>query len=49
MGNQLRQLLRREQVEEEAVRRNLSEQVAEVKPDIRKIIGSSNCIRFSCC
>ncbi len=39
MGNQLRQLLRREQVEEEAVRRNLSEKVAEVKPDLEKVLA----------
>ncbi len=39
MGNQLRQLLRREQVEEEAIRRNLSEQVAEVKPDLEKLLA----------
>ncbi|MEB3217535.1 MAG: endonuclease MutS2 [Nostocales cyanobacterium 94392] len=38
MGNQLRQLLRREQVEEEAIRRNLTEQVAEVKPDLEKLL-----------
>ncbi|MBV6624976.1 MAG: endonuclease MutS2 [Rivularia sp. (in: Bacteria)] len=39
MGNQLRQLLRREQVEEEAIRRNLSEQVAEVKLDLEKLLA----------
>jgi DNA mismatch repair protein MutS2 len=39
MGNQLRQLLRREQVEEEAIRRNLSEQIAEVKPDLEKLLA----------
>ncbi len=39
MGNQLRQLLRREQVEEEAIRRNLSQQVAEVKPDLEKLLA----------
>ncbi|NJM21893.1 MAG: endonuclease MutS2 [Richelia sp. RM1_1_1] len=39
MGNQLRQLLRREQVEEEAIRRNLTEQVAEVKPDLEKLLA----------
>ncbi len=39
MGNQLRQLLRREQVEEEAIRRNLTQQVAEVKPDLEKLLA----------
>ena len=39
MGNQMRQLLRREQVEEEAIRRTLTEQVAEVKPDLEKLLA----------
>jgi DNA mismatch repair protein MutS2 len=39
MGNQLRQLLRREQVEEEAIRRKLSEQIAEVKLDLEKLLA----------
>ncbi|MEO0935695.1 MAG: endonuclease MutS2, partial [Cyanobacteria bacterium J06641_2] len=39
MGNQLRQLLRREQVEEEAIRRKLSEQVAEIKLDLEKLLA----------
>ena len=39
MGNQLRQLLRREQVEEEAIRRTLTQQVAEVKPDLEKLLA----------
>ncbi len=38
LNNQLRQLQRREQVEEEAVRRVLSEQVAEVKPDLERLL-----------
>lgn len=33
LGNQLRQIIRREQTEEEAIRRTLTEQVAAVKPD----------------
>ncbi len=37
-GNQLRQLLRQEQREEEEVRRQLSEQVAEVKPDLERLL-----------
>jgi DNA mismatch repair protein MutS2 len=38
-GNQLRQLLRQEQVEEEAVRRALSEQVAEVQEDLERLLA----------
>ncbi|MGJ5676584.1 MAG: endonuclease MutS2 [Nostochopsis sp.] len=38
-GNQLRQLVRREQVEEEAIRRALTEQVAEVKADLEKLLA----------
>lgn len=38
-GNQLRQLLRQEQVEEEAVRRKLTEQVAAVQPDLEKLLA----------
>ncbi|PMB05351.1 endonuclease MutS2, partial [Fischerella thermalis CCMEE 5196] len=39
LGNQLRQLVRREQAEEEAIRRALTEQVAEVKPDLEKLLA----------
>jgi DNA mismatch repair protein MutS2 len=38
-GNQLRQLVRQEQVEEEAVRRVLTEQVAAVKPDLERLLA----------
>lgn len=38
-GNQLRQLLRQEQVEEEAVRRKLTEQVAEVQEDLERLLA----------
>ncbi len=38
MGNQLRQLLKREKIEEEAIRRKLTEQVAEVTPDLEKLL-----------
>ncbi|WP_242059958.1 endonuclease MutS2 [Oscillatoria sp. FACHB-1407] len=38
-GNQLRQLLRREQTEEEIVRRALTEQVAAVKPDLEHVLA----------
>jgi DNA mismatch repair protein MutS2 len=39
LGNQLRQLTRQEQVEEEAVRRVLTAQVAEVKPDLERLLA----------
>ncbi|GAX35624.1 endonuclease MutS2 [Nodularia sp. NIES-3585] len=38
-GNQLRQTIRREQTEEEAIRRNLTQQVAEVKPDLERLLA----------
>ncbi|MBF2084133.1 endonuclease MutS2 [Thermoleptolyngbya sp. C42_A2020_037] len=38
-GNQLRQLLKQEQVEEEAVRRALSEQVAGVHEDLERLLA----------
>lgn len=38
LNNQLRQLLRQEQAEEEAVRQELSRQVAEVKPDLEQLL-----------
>ncbi|QSJ17475.1 endonuclease MutS2 [Nostoc sp. UHCC 0702] len=39
LGNQLRQTIRREQAEEEAVRRKLTEQVAAVKPDLERLLA----------
>ncbi len=39
LGNQLRQLVRREQAEEEAIRRALTQQVAEVKPDLEELLA----------
>ena len=39
IGNQLRQTIRREQTEEEAIRRNLTEQVAAVKPDLERLLA----------
>lgn len=39
LGNQLRQIIRREQVEEEAIRRVLTEQVAAVKPDLERLLA----------
>ncbi|TAG94162.1 MAG: endonuclease MutS2 [Oscillatoriales cyanobacterium] len=38
LNNQMRQFLRQEQVEEEAVRRALTEQVAAVKPDLDRLV-----------
>ncbi|WP_333349249.1 endonuclease MutS2 [Microcoleus sp. LAD1_D1] len=38
LNNQMRQLLRQEQAEEEAVRRVLTEQVAAVKPDLDRLV-----------
>jgi DNA mismatch repair protein MutS2 len=38
-GNQLRQLLRREQVEEELIRKALTEQVAAVKSDLERLLA----------
>lgn len=39
LGNQLRQLVRKEQAEEEAVRRALSEQVAAVQSDLERLLA----------
>ncbi|MFN6560553.1 MAG: endonuclease MutS2 [Nostoc sp. ChiSLP01] len=39
LGNQLRQIVRREQAEEEAIRRALTEQVAAVKPDLERLLA----------
>ncbi|MEH2275013.1 MAG: endonuclease MutS2 [Nostoc sp.] len=39
LGNQLRQIIRREQAEEEAVRRILTELVAAVKPDLERLLA----------
>ncbi|MCC5609956.1 endonuclease MutS2 [Nostoc sp. CHAB 5834] len=39
LGNQLRQIIRREQAEEEAVRRALTELVAAVKPDLERLLA----------
>jgi DNA mismatch repair protein MutS2 len=38
-GNQLRQLVKREQAEEETVRRLLTKQVAAVKPDLERLLA----------
>jgi DNA mismatch repair protein MutS2 len=39
LGNQFRQLLRQEQREEEEVRRKLTEQIAEVQPDLERLLA----------
>ncbi|MFB2878834.1 endonuclease MutS2 [Floridanema aerugineum] len=39
LGNQMRQLMRQEQNEAEAIRRVLTEQVAEVKPDLERLLA----------
>ncbi|NJR25397.1 MAG: endonuclease MutS2 [Richelia sp. CSU_2_1] len=39
LNNQMRQFLRQEQVEEEAVRRALTEQVSAVKPDLERLLA----------
>ncbi|BAY71019.1 endonuclease MutS2 [Anabaena sp. FACHB-709] len=39
MGNQLRQTIRKEQAEEEAIRRALTEKVAAVKPDLERLLA----------
>ncbi|MGE5656543.1 MAG: endonuclease MutS2 [Actinomycetota bacterium] len=39
LNNQMRQLLRQEQAEEEAVRQALTQQVAAVKPDLEKLLA----------
>lgn len=44
LGNQIRQLVRQEQIEEEAVRRVLSAQVAEVKPDLDRVVEAATTI-----
>ncbi|MBF2029941.1 MAG: endonuclease MutS2 [Oscillatoriales cyanobacterium C42_A2020_001] len=39
LNNQLRQLQQQEQVEEEAIRQRLSDKVAEVKPDLERLLA----------
>ncbi len=39
LGNQLRQTIRREQTEEEVIRRTLTQKVAEVKPDLERLLA----------
>lgn len=39
LGNQLRQIIRKEQTEAEAIRRTLTEKVAEVTPDLERLLA----------
>ncbi len=39
MGNQLRQLVKQEQVEEELIRRSLTEKIAEIIPDLERLLA----------
>ncbi|BAZ19570.1 MutS2 family protein [Kalymmatonema gypsitolerans NIES-4073] len=39
LGNQLRQLVKREEAEEEAIRRTLTQQVGAVKPDLERLLA----------
>jgi DNA mismatch repair protein MutS2 len=39
LGNQRRQIIRKEQAEEEAIRRILTEQIAAVKPDLERLLA----------
>ncbi len=48
LGNQLRQLVAKEQAEEEAVRRRLSEQVAAVKPDLERVLAIATNLDLAC-
>ncbi len=48
LGNQLRQLLAKEQVEEEAIRRVLTEQVAAVKPDLEHLLAIATTLDLAC-
>lgn len=47
LGNNLRQLLRREQAEEEAVRRVLTEQIAAVKDDLEDLLAIVTTLDFA--
>jgi len=48
LGNQLRQLMAKEQAEEEAVRRALTEQVAAVKPDLERLLAIATTLDLAC-
>jgi len=48
LGNQLRQLIAKEQAEEEAIRRALTEQVAAVKPDLERLLAIATTLDLAC-
>jgi DNA mismatch repair protein MutS2 len=48
LGNQLRQLVTKEQAEEEAIRRNLTEQVAAVKLDLEHLLAIATTLDLAC-
>lgn len=48
LGNQLRQQIAREQAEEEAIRRRLSEQVAAVKEDLERVLAIATTLDLAC-
>jgi len=48
LGNQLRQLIAKEQAEEEAIRRGLTEQVAAVKPDLERLLAIATTLDLAC-
>lgn len=48
LGNQLRQLIRKEQAEEEAIRRALTEQVAAVQTDLERLLAIATILDLAC-
>ena len=48
LGNQLRQAVVKEQAEEEAIRRALTEQVAAVKPDLERLLAIATTLDLAC-
>jgi len=48
LGNQLRQMMAKEQAEEEAIRQGLTEQVAAVKPDLERLLAIVTTLDLAC-
>lgn len=48
LGNQLRQQIAKEQAEEEAIRRRLSQQVAAVKTDLERVLAIATTLDLAC-
>ena len=48
LGNQLRQLMVKEQAESEAIRRVMTEQVAAVKPDLERLLAIATTLDLAC-